>query len=525
MKRAFALLLIFAILLSLCACSGINENANSSPKQILHAHISDDLPLYEIRVNKPGTTDELTNEAVYSIEVLEPNGEVMATEQILTVRSTVKDDNNILELYDINFDGYSDMIVRYNQTPHSAAWYCAYRWLTNEQHFEAEPFFEFCCSGEPIAISESRMLVTMDVTLSSVYETLYKLDADGNFNELRRCCIDRYDCYHYIIEELQEDKWGMLCDERFSFDEEITVQDSIRLTSIFLYGNNWSVLNDLMRFAELYAYNRETSRSYESEQMTEMLTDDDEELLESEKQYSESLSMDTEAVSAYATSISYTDDSCRVNVTVRTNTSESGGKSCFAVKYLAIDVKPDFLLRPLCICGVSDGVPPTQDDNAVFDIEYSEAGETIISFYDMGHNRLEHGFWPMNKGPEMTFIDDSLLEFRYGAGTGVWVSVYYDLATRSVSNCFTSAFYLGKRKIMFFDLTEDNRMCIHIENAFDKNEYGCKLYSDFAPVGNPYDALMAYELLDGSHLSMTYVDSEWRIVTQVFEIPDIYENS
>lgn len=525
MKRVLALLIIYSMILSLCSC-GSDDEALVVPEQLIRAHISDDLPLYEIKAERIGITDELPEEAVYLVEVLKPRADGMVTEQLLTVRSTVTDDAEILDLYDVSFDGCSDLIVRYSQTPHSAAWYHAYRWLVDEQRFEAEPFFEFCCSGKPVVLPESRQLATRDVTLSNVEETLYTLDADGSFSELRRCCTERYDCCRYIIEELQDGEWATLCDERFSLGEEISVQDRARLTSLFYYGNNWSLLNDIMRFAEQYACCRESSGVYGFEHISEMLLNSgepcDEELYNSEKQYAESAERGTSTVSSYYTGISYTDNCCRVNVAVRTSASGNGSEPDCPTKYLAIDVSPDIM--PLHICGVSEGLPPTQDDNAIFDIEYCEDGRTAFYFLDSEHNRLEQSFWPKDRYiPEMEFVDDTLLEFHQGAGTGVWVSVYYDVAARRASSDILNSFYLDNNIILLLDLTEDGRVCIRIRDIFDENRYCCELYPDFAPVANPFDASRAFELLDGSHLSITYTDSQWRTVTQEFEIPDIYE--
>jgi len=252
MKRLYLLItLLLASIVPIYGCG----SADSAPHQetdnavIIPLSIGDNLPRLELRVTCADSSlsysyGDAADEHLYTLEVVELREPERAnrTLQMFTVPSELDSADEIISVFDINHDDCSDIIVRTHQTAHSAAWYSAYRWLPEKGCFESEPFFDYLCSGQP-TLPDRNMMVTSDVTVTSIQWSLYLLDEQGYYRHARTMFCERYDSIFYSVTQYSVDQTNApqllyACD--YSFDEEIPEEEVMRLNSFFFFGDGHS---------------------------------------------------------------------------------------------------------------------------------------------------------------------------------------------------------------------------------------------------------------------------------------------
>ena len=451
-------------------------------------------------------TGEYFEQFVYTVTVEKERGSEQPpiTTQIFTVHSEIDDPSAIIELADIDHDDCPDLLVRTLQTVHSAAWYDAYRFLPEEERFEAEPFFTYLCSGLPKRIGGNQ-LMTLQATASETECALYQLGSDDRYHLLRSYFAEHYDGTRYTVTDSTSDKGETLYEQHF--DGDLTMQDTLKINSLFFYGDTFSCRNELMTFAENYCFLRETGGDV-FENARHMLRDNPS-LAEQEQAYFATKNATAECRAAFATGMSETkDNTLRVYVTCFVQPTEAQG---YQPKHLAVDLEYDSIYYDMSVCAVSDAPAPDDNRETLSMVEYEQDTDSFRFYWYDTAAALGNGKLPLS---HIRYVDENVIEFRQGAETDVWYSQYLRTDTHEAGLCLPTAMYLGHGIALYPSRSNE----FTLAHAFDEKAYRYS-FSTGVFSANPADWFYRFSLVDSQHLKLS-LDGE-DSVDRIFTVPAI----
>ena len=109
--------------------------------------------------------------------------------------------------------------------------------------------------------------------------------------------------------------------------------------------------------------------------------------------------------------------------------------------------------------------------------------------------------------PEITYINEDLLEIAIGAGTGLSLVQFYSIKNDLFSVIFESPLLIENELVAYMSLS-DGIIKFVVQNIFDTGIYYNEFLLDFSPVANPKDALIHMDYLDNNRLKITYLSGE-----------------
>lgn len=449
---------------------------------------------------------DFIDQFVYTVTVKKDRGSEQSplTTQVFTIYSEIDDPSAIIEFADINHDDCPDLLVRTLQTIHSAAWYDAYRFIPEEGRFEAEPFFTYLSSGLPQCIGDNQ-LMTMQSTASETECELYRIGNDNRYHHLRSYFAERYDGTQYTVTDYTSEDSKTLYQQHF--DGELTIQDTLKIYSLFFYGDTFSYLNHLMNFAEDYCFLRENGGK-PFENARHMLLDNPS-LLEQEQAYFAAKDSSAECI-PFVTGISEAiGDTLRIYITCFIHLPET---QAYQTKHLAVDLEYDSIYYGISVSSINDA-PPSDENAEVFcAAEYEQDTDSYqFYWYDAEHQKirgkLENGKFSLSHA---RYVDENVIEFHQDTGTGVWYSQYFRTDSHEASQSLPNAIYLGHDLALYPNQYNEFSMV----NVYDEKAYSYSFSTGVFPA-NTTDFHYLFTLVDNQHIKMStdYERGMDRIIT------------
>lgn len=124
--------------------------------------------------------------------------------------------------------------------------------------------------------------------------------------------------------------------------------------------------------------------------------------------------------------------------------------------------------------------------------------------------------------PEITVYDTIYMEVKWGAGTGIWCCIYYDLEKCFVAESLICSHYVKDGIVALVAVGEDGERTLHLFNPFSYSEYAqnvdVKLASGSIRV-NEADCLIEI-IVDGNNIWAVYVNEIGEEDKVLLEIKD-----
>lgn len=111
--------------------------------------------------------------------------------------------------------------------------------------------------------------------------------------------------------------------------------------------------------------------------------------------------------------------------------------------------------------------------------------------------------------PEITIYDSTYTEVKWGAGTGVWCCIYYDLDKCFTAGALICSHYVKDGIVALVAVGEDGERKLHLFNPFSYSEYEQNVDIKLAPElirVNEADCLIEISVEDGNSIRVVYVN-------------------
>ncbi|MCC8122109.1 MAG: hypothetical protein LIO58_00985 [Oscillospiraceae bacterium] len=129
------------------------------------------------------------------------------------------------------------------------------------------------------------------------------------------------------------------------------------------------------------------------------------------------------------------------------------------------------------------------------------------------------------KIPSINLGAGDVLEIRYSAGHGTWSCEYFDIATSTVSSCYSGAVHITDQYIAYVVLKEDGSLKLQILDAFLPWQYDFEVELDFYHGAVYGSYLLGIDYIDQTHLNVTYLNTNAEDAQVVIEVPELEERS
>ena len=111
--------------------------------------------------------------------------------------------------------------------------------------------------------------------------------------------------------------------------------------------------------------------------------------------------------------------------------------------------------------------------------------------------------------PDITIYDSHYVEVRWGAGTGVWCCIYYDLEKCFMAGSFICSHYVKDGIVAMVAVREDGERFLHLFNPFSYSEYIQDVDVRLAPESirvNEADCIIEISAEKDGSVRIVYVD-------------------
>lgn len=157
----------------------------------------------------------------------------------------------------------------------------------------------------------------------------------------------------------------------------------------------------------------------------------------------------------------------------------------------------------------------------------SDGQHVAVTFWDSDGNRLFRRLYYGWREVNITEETEQILSVSRGVGTGLWYTWYFDSSTSFLSAEFECPYTVKAPYVAMACAPQEDgtrRLCVF--NVFDRDGYSYFADLDFAETANPSDALREVELLDNTHILVTYLSGTDFETKQVeLEVPFLdFEN-